>query len=127
MNKFLISGRVTKDLTLETTPNGIKLATLSLAENYLVSKNGKRQEKTNFFRIALFGSLAENVAKYCGKGSYLLVEARIENDNYEKDGKTIYQNSIVAIRVEFCELKKPGTDGCEALNQFSYDPDEPVE
>lgn len=129
MNKFIISGRITKDLALESTRGGTPVTMLNLAENFsYTDKNGDRQSKTNFFRITAYGETAKNAVKYCGKGSTVLVEARIENDNYEKDGKTVYKDNIIAIKIEYSALKAPGSNGTvEQEADFQYDPETLVE
>ncbi|HFC0901392.1 TPA: hypothetical protein ACFB19_000277 [Neisseria gonorrhoeae] len=42
MNKFIISGRTTKDLTLEQTATGVFTTSIPLAENYFYTKDGKK-------------------------------------------------------------------------------------
>lgn len=44
MNKFIISGRTTKDLTLEQTATGVFTTSIPLAENYFYTKDGKKVE-----------------------------------------------------------------------------------
>lgn len=51
MNKFIISGRTTKDLTLEQTTTGVFTTSIPLAENYFYTKDGKKVEATNYFWI----------------------------------------------------------------------------
>ena len=117
MNKFIISGYVAKNLTLKCTTSGTNLTSICIADNYSYVKDGQKVEKTNFFYISAYGDIAKNVVKHCGKGSYIIIEARLENDNYEKDGKKIYTNQIIASKIEFVSLKSPN----EPI--FEYDPD----
>lgn len=127
MNKFLISGRTTKDLVLETTAHGKPFTVLTIAENYGYIKDGQKFESVNYFRILAYGEQAKNAVKFCGKGSYLLIEARIENDNYEKDGHKIYKDAMIARHIEYAALKAPvGGSAAEDLPAFTYDPEQEV-
>lgn len=59
---------------------------------------------TNFFQIAAFKKLAENLAKYTEKGNRIIVYGFIRNNNYEKDGQMVYQNQIVASSLYFVDF-----------------------
>ena len=108
MNKVCIVGRVTRDLELRQTQSGIANVSFSLAVDKGLSRQ-KREEfeaqgrpTADFPRIVVWGQMAENLARYCGKGSQIAVVGRIETGSYEdKDGKTIYTTDIVAENVEF--------------------------
>ena len=108
MNKCCIVGRVTRDLELRHTQSGIANASFSLAVDKGLSRQ-KREEfeaqsrpTADFPRVVVWGQMAENLARYCGKGSQIAVVGRIETGSYEdKDGKTIYTTDIVAENVEF--------------------------
>ena len=108
MNKVCITGRITRDLELRQTQSGIANVSFSLAVDKGLSRQ-KREEfeaqgrpTADFPRIVVWGQMAENLARYCGKGSQIGVVGRIETGSYEdKDGKTIYTTDIVAENVEF--------------------------
>ena len=108
MNKVCIVGHVTRDLELRHTQSGIANVSFSLAVDKGLSRQ-KREEfeaqgrpTADFPRIVVWGQMAENLARYCGKGSQIAVVGRIETGSYEdKDGKTIYTTDIVAESVEF--------------------------
>ena len=108
MNKICITGRITRDLELRQTQSGIANVSFSLAVDKGLSRQ-KREEfeaqnrpTADFPRVVVWGQMAENLARYCGKGSQIAVVGRIETGSYEdKDGKTIYTTDIVAENVEF--------------------------
>ena len=108
MNKCCIVGRVTRDLELRHTQSGIANVSFSLAVDKGLSRQ-KREEfeaqgrpTADFPRIVVWGQMAENLARYCGKGSQIAVVGRIETGSYEdKDGKMVYTTDIVAENVEF--------------------------
>lgn len=108
MNKCCIIGRITRDLELRHTQSGIANVSFSLAVDKGLSRQ-KREEfeaqgrpTADFPRVVVWGQMAENLARYCGKGSQIGVVGRIETGSYEdKDGKTVYTTDIVAENVEF--------------------------
>jgi len=87
-NKVIICGRVTKDIELKKTNEGRAVVSLVLAtNNTYVDKNNKKVDKADFHNIVIWGTMAETVAKYCVKGSVLLVEGRLQNRSFEnRDG-----------------------------------------
>ena len=108
LNKVILIGRITRDLELRHTQSGIANVSFSLAVDKGLSRQ-KREEfeaqnrpTADFPRVVVWGQMAENLARYCGKGSQIAVVGRIETGSYEdKDGKTVYTTDIVAENVEF--------------------------
>lgn len=105
MNKFLFMGRLTKDPEVRYGgADNIAIARFSLAVDRRFKKEG--QATADFFQISALGKLGEFVEKYLKKGTKILVEGEILNNNYEKDGKKVYSDQYKAISIEFCESKK---------------------
>ena len=108
LNKVILIGRITRDLELRHTQSGIANVSFSLAVDKGLSRQ-KREEfeaqnrpTADFPRVVVWGQMAENLDRYCGKGSQIAVVGRIETGSYEdKDGKTVYTTDIVAENVEF--------------------------
>ena len=76
--------------------------------------DGKRE--TDFFNITSFKKTAEFVENYCKKGTKIIVEGEMRNDNYEKDGQKIYRDSYIGLSVEFAESKKAQEQNTEPTN-----------
>ena len=108
LNKVILIGRITRDLELRHTQSGIANVSFSLAVDKGLSRQ-KREEfeaqgrpTADFPRVVVWGQMAENLARYCGKGSQIAVVGRIETGSYEdKDGKMVYTTDIIAENVEF--------------------------
>ena len=84
----------------------IKICTFSLAvDRGFADKDGN---KTDFINVKVFGKTAENIEKYCDKGSLLAVEGRIQTGSYEKEGKKVYTFDVIAEKVRF--YNKPKTE-----------------
>lgn len=112
MNNAILSGRLIKDPELRYLQGGGAVARFTLAVDKDLSRDKKSQfEKegkptADFISCQAWGKLAENVAKFTGKGKRLLVQGRIQTGSYQdKDGKTVYTTDVVANNVEFIDWK----------------------
>jgi single-strand DNA-binding protein len=79
-------------------PDGGAITNISIAttENWK-DKNGEKQEKTEWHRVAFFGKLAEIAGEYLKKGSQVYVEGRLQTRKWQdKDGADKYTTEIVA-------------------------------
>lgn len=100
MNNVVLVGRLTRDPELRTTPNGIATCQISLAVNGIPNANGERT--TDFINITVWRRQAENVSKYCTKGSQVGVVGRIHTRSYDaNDGSKRYVTEVVADNITF--------------------------
>lgn len=97
MNKFIISGNITKEINLAYSQSGKAYAKFTVAV-----KRKFDREKSDFFNVTVFGKQAENVANFLDKGSKVLVDGEVQIDN--KDGK--YYTNVLADSVEFLDSRK---------------------
>lgn len=106
MNKFIGIGRLTKDIELRYTSSNIAVATFTIAINQeYLSKDGNRG--VDFINCVTYKIQAENIAKYCTKGSMIAVEGRMSNRSYDaKDGTKKYVTEVVTSNVQFLDTKK---------------------
>jgi len=93
INKIILSGNISTDIDLRQTTSGTPVAKFNLAV--------RGQKDTDFFPIITWNQSAENVNEYCEKGSKILVEGRIQNREYEKDGEKRHVTEIVADKIEY--------------------------
>lgn len=110
MNKFVFMGRLTRDPEIRYTSgeNATCIANYDIA----VDKRFKRRDDPNaptadFFRITAIGKLGEFSEKYLHQGTKIVVDGRVENNNYtNKDGQKVYGFQFIAENIEFAESKK---------------------
>jgi single-strand DNA-binding protein len=95
MNRIILTGRITKDLEIKQAGE-TNILNFSLAVY-------RDKDNTDFFDCTAFNKTAELIVQYCKKGSKILVSGALRNNNYEKDGKKVYQNNVVINEVEFLE------------------------
>lgn len=105
MNKFLCSGRMTKDpdVRYTTSDSPMCIARGSIAINRRYAKDG--EQKADFPNFVAFGKTAEFFEKYVKKGTKLIIEGRLQTGSYEKDGVKHYTTDIVVEQCEFAESK----------------------
>ena len=105
MNKVILIGRLTRDPELRYTSSNVATCTFSVAvDRPFANQNGERE--ADFFNIVTWRKQAENVAKYCNKGSQVAVEGRIQNRSYDaQDGSKRYITEIIADNVTFLGAK----------------------
>ncbi len=102
MNKVIVMGRLGADPEMRYTPNQTAVATLRVATTESWTKDGQRQEQTEWHRIIVWGRQAENCSKYLSKGRQVLVEGRLQTRAWDdKSGQKRYTTEIVASNVQF--------------------------
>jgi single-strand DNA-binding protein len=106
-NKILLMGRLTKDPELRTTQSGVTMCRFSIAVDRAYSKGQEKQ--TDFFDITAWRQTAEFVSKWFSKGKCILIEGKLQNNNYtDQNGVKHYQNVVIADSVAFCGDKSGG-------------------
>ena len=103
MNSVNLIGRLTKDPELRyAAESQMAVGTFFIAIDRF-QKSGK-DKQTDYPRITVFGSQAENCQKYLTKGRLVGIQGRLQTGSYKnKDGTTVYTTDVVADRVEFLE------------------------
>ena len=109
LNSVNIMGNLTRDPEIKSTPSGKSVCSLSIANNRIYSKNNEKVTEVSYFDVEVWGVVAENCAKYLKKGSGIIVEGRLKQDRWEKDGKTQSRVRISANSVHF--MPKRNEDG----------------
>ena len=101
MNKVILMGRLVADPEFSMTTSGIAKCTFRIAVDRDYTKPGE-EKQSDFFRITCWRQTAEFVDKYFVKGKPILVEGKIQNDNYvDKNGIQQYREQIIADNVKF--------------------------
>jgi len=105
VNVVVITGNLTKDPELRTTPNGTPVCKLRVAVNSRRkdSASGEWVDKPNYFDVTVWGAQGENCATYLQKGRPVAVDGRLEWREWEaQDGSGKRQAvEIIANSVQF--------------------------
>jgi single-strand DNA-binding protein len=101
VNKVILVGNLGRDPETRYMPDGGAITNVSIATTeQWKDKNGEKQEKTEWHRVAFFGKLAEIAGEYLKKGSQVYVEGRLQTREWEKDGVKRYTTEIIANQMQ---------------------------
>lgn len=124
LNKVFIIGNLTRDPEVKSLPSGASVANFGIATNRVwKNQQGERQEDVQFHNIVVFGKQADTVSQYLKKGSSALIEGRLQTRNWEaQDGSKKSKTEIVAERVQFGPMRRPGQGASSQGEERSAQP-----
>ena len=105
LNQIILVGRLTRDITVNKSEKGVKIATISLA----IPRSFKNSEgiyETDFVECVAFEGTAENTSLYCSKGDIVGVKGRLQTRVLENDNEKKYIMEVVAEKITFLSSKK---------------------
>jgi single-strand DNA-binding protein len=110
VNKVILIGNLGKDPEVRYMPSGDAITNITLATtDSWKDKNGEKQERTEWHRVAFFSKLAEIAGEYLKKGSQVYVEGRLQTRKWQdKDGQDRYTTEIVADRMQMLGSRSGG-------------------
>ena len=101
-NKVILMGNLTRDPDMRTVGSGMKIARLRLAVNERRrDRDGQLQDFPIFVDVDVWDKSAELCGQYLVKGSGILVEGRLQQDTWEKDGVKHSALKVRATAVKF--------------------------
>ena len=100
MNKAILIGRLTKDIELKTTANGVSVCSFAVAVNRRF-KNSDGNYDADFVSCVAWRQQAEFLAKYFGKGASASIVGSIQTRNYESNGQKVYVTEVNVDEVYF--------------------------
>ena len=105
MNKIILMGRLTRDPEVRYGgASNTAIARFSLAVDRRFKRDG--QPEADFFNCTAFGKTGEFVEKYLHKGTKVVLEGEMQNNNYQnKEGQMVYGFQVVVNTIEFAESK----------------------
>lgn len=105
-----MAGHLARDPELRTTNGGQSVCKITVATSrkWKDKNSGDMKEEVAWIPVTAWGRTAENIAKYLGKGSAILIEGRMRTFDYEKDGSKIYSWELVAENMQFLGGKRDG-------------------
>jgi len=98
VNKVLLLGNLGKDPEIRTTPNGMTIATFSLATaERAKDSTGNWVDKTEWHNLVAFQRTAEIIRDYVKKGSQIFVEGKIQTRSWDdkESGQKKYRTEIL--------------------------------
>lgn len=110
INRVFLMGNLTRDPEIRKTQSGVPVSDLGLAVNEKYkSKTGQLVESVCFADIVVWGKQAEICAQYLNKGAPVVVEGRLQLDQWQNDkGEKRSRLRVKADRIQFLPRGKNG-------------------
>ena len=119
-NKIILVGNLTRDIELKHTQGGVGIAKTAIATSRKFTSNGEKKEEVCFVDITFFGRSAEVANQYLKKGSKILVEGRLNFEQWvDKEGQKRSKHSVIAETMQMLDSK---SDNQASTNQGGYAP-----
>ena len=122
LNKVVLCGRLTADVELKQTQNGIAVATFTIAVNRRAVQ-GKPQE-TDFINCQAWRGTAEFISKYFHKGSSLCIIGSIQTRSWaDNNGNKRYATDVVVDEAMFVDSRSDSQNApqsTEAYNPYNH-------
>ena len=98
LNKVMLIGNLGADPEVRHTPSGASVANFNLATSRSWTREGKKEEKTDWHRIVAWDKLAEICQQYLKKGNKVYIEGRIETRSWDdaSSGQKRYMTEVIA-------------------------------
>ena len=123
-SQTIIIGNLGKDVDLRYTPDGVPVASFSVATSeHWTDKNGAPQERTTWFKVTTWNKLADNCAQFLHKGSKVMVIGRIATSAWTNQaGEPQATLELTASTVKFLSPKGEGENGGNNRSQQAGHP-----
>ncbi len=114
INRVVITGRLTNDPELRTTPSGKQVVGVSVAVQKRFKPTDPNEKDAHFFRVTCWGRDAEFLANYAHKGRMVGIEGRLEQRRYTgNDGIEREVVEIIADNVALLDRPRDDAGGGE--------------
>jgi single-strand DNA-binding protein len=127
INRVILTGNLTRDPELRSTPSGTSICKLRIAVNTR-RKDGSGQwvDKPNYFDVTVWGAQGENCAQYLQKGRPVAIDGRLEWREWDATDGSGKRSAVevVADTVQF--LGGRGDDGGNG-HRFTPEADVPAD
>jgi len=105
-NKIILVGNMTRDIELRYSQGGMGIAKTAIATSRKFTSNGEKKEEVCFVDITFFGRSAEVANQYLRKGSKLLVEGRLNFEQWvDQNGGKRSKHSVTVESMQMLDSK----------------------
>lgn len=105
-NKIILVGNLTRDIELRYAQSGTAIAKTAIATSRKFTSNGEKKEEVCFVDITFFGRSAEVANQYLRKGSKILVEGRLNFEQWsDQNGQKRSKHSVIVETMQMLDSK----------------------
>ena len=120
INRVILTGNLTRDPDLASTPSGTAVCKLRIAVNTRRKDGEQWVDKPNYFDVTVWGKQGENAARYLAKGRPVAIDGRLQwrewTDKHDNKRQAV---DIVADTVQY--LGARDADGKGAASDLPAD------
>ncbi len=131
INRVVLTGNLTRDPELRSTPSGTAICALRIASNTRRKdgQSGEWIDKPNYFDVTIFGRQGENAAQYLSKGRPVAIDGRLEWREWQdkETGKNRQSVDIIADNVQFLGGRDDAGGGNGGGQRFTPQSDVPAD
>ena len=111
-NKIILVGNLTRDIELRYSQGGMGIAKTAIATSRKFTSNGEKKEEVCFVDITFFGRSAEVANQYLRKGSKILVEGRLQFEQWvDQNGQKRSKHSVIVETMQMLDSKGSNQGG----------------
>jgi single-strand DNA-binding protein len=112
-NKIILVGNLTRDIELRYAQSGTAIANTAIATSRKFTQNGEKKEEVCFVDITFFGRSGEVANQYLRKGSKILVEGRLNFEQWvdKQSGQKRSKHSVIAETMQMLDSKGDNQGG----------------
>ncbi len=109
-NKIILVGNLTRDLEMRYTQSGSGIASTGIATTRKFTSNGEKKEEVCFVDITFFGRSGEIANQYLRKGSKILVDGRLNFDQWtDQNNQKRSKHSVIVETMQMLDSKQATT------------------
>lgn len=113
-NKVILVGNLTRDIELRYSQSGMGIAKTALATSRRFTSNGEKKEEVCFVDITFFGRSAEIANQYLRRGSKILVEGRLNFEQWvDQNGQKRSKHSVTVETMQMLDSKGDSAQGAQ--------------
>lgn len=113
LNKTVLGGRLTTDIELKQTQNGVPVCSFTIAVNRRMAK--EQSQQTDFISCVAWRSTAEFISKYFHKGSSICVTGSIQTRSWtDQQEQKRYTTEVTVEEAYFVDSKSEGGNNSPA-------------
>ncbi|MBR5767673.1 MAG: single-stranded DNA-binding protein [Clostridia bacterium] len=108
LNRVILGGRLTSDVELRTTPNGVSVCSFTIAVNRRFQSRDSQDggSAADFINCVAWRQQAEFITKYFHKGSSICVEGAIQTRSWtDNNNQKRYATDVVVDSAMFVDSK----------------------
>lgn len=108
LNRIVLLGRLTADPETKQTPNGVSVATFTIAVDRSFTAKGQ-EKQTDFIPVVAWRATADFIGKYFQKGSLIAIDGSLQTRKFtDKQGNNRTAFEVIVDQVSFAGSKQEG-------------------